>query len=75
MLEFFKKLQNNCLKKSLRFGVYTTNNETEYKALISNLMLGKSLGATTIAIKSDSQLVVNQVKSISNAKDPNKAKY
>lgn len=62
-------------KQSLRFGFHAWNNEAEYGALFVSLKLAKSLGANKITIENDSQLVVNQVKGIYNAEDPNMAKY
>lgn len=38
-----------------------TNNEAEYEAIIAGLELARELGISQIIIKSDSQLVVNQI--------------
>ena len=39
----------------------TTNNEAEYEALVAGLDLAKAVGATSIVIYCDSQVVTNQV--------------
>lgn len=39
-----------------------TNNEAEYKALITGLKILKALGAQRISVYGDSELVINQVK-------------
>ena len=39
----------------------TTNNETDYEALIAGLDLAKAAGATSVVIYCDSQVVTNQV--------------
>ena len=36
----------------------TTNNEAEYEALLQGLELAKSLGADSVVIQGDSQLVI-----------------
>jgi len=49
----------------LKYAVYlqfqTTNNEAKYEALLQGLELAKSLGADSIIIQRDSQLVIGQV--------------
>lgn len=40
----------------------TTNNQAEYKALISALKYAVNVGATEVDIRSDSELIVNQIK-------------
>jgi ribonuclease HI len=42
----------------------TTNNETEYKALLTGLKLARALGATKLNINSDSQLIMGQVNGV-----------
>ena len=39
----------------------TTNNEAEYKALVVGLDLAKAVGAASVVIYCDSQVVANQV--------------
>ena len=45
----------------VRLDFPTTNNETEYKALVTGLDLAKATGAASIVIYCDSQVVTNQV--------------
>ena len=52
-----------------------SNNEAEYKALISGLRLPKELQALSIQVYSDSQLVVNQVNDIYLARGDIMASY
>ncbi len=39
----------------------TTNNQAEYQAIIAGLEKAVGMGAKTITVKSDSELVVNQI--------------
>ena len=59
----------------LRFEFRATNNETEYEALLAGLKVAKELGAQHLAIKSDSQLIVNQVAGTYQAKGDNMSTY
>ena len=45
----------------VRLDFPTTNNETEYKALIVGLDLAKAAGATNVMVYCDSQVVTSQV--------------
>ena len=47
--------------KSLRLGFLTTNNETEYEALLVGMEMVSRLGREVLEIYSDSHLVVRQV--------------
>lgn len=53
----------------------TTNNEAEYEALVVGLSIAKALGATEVEVKTDSQVVVNQVLGVYVAKDKKLKKY
>lgn len=46
---------------ALRFDFMVTNNERAYEALLAGLNIVAMLGASRVYVKSDSQLVVNQV--------------
>jgi ribonuclease HI len=59
----------------MRLQYPTTNNEAEYEALLTGLRIAKVLGATTLRVQSDSQLVVGQVNSEYEAKEDRIAKY
>ena len=45
----------------VRLDFPTTNNETEYEALIASLDLTRAVGATSVVIYCDSQVITNQV--------------
>ncbi|CDO99984.1 unnamed protein product [Coffea canephora] len=49
------------LAYALRFDFRASNNESEYEALIAGMMIARKLGAESIEVYSDSQLIVNQV--------------
>ena len=53
----------------------TTNNEAEYKALLKGLELAKSLEAESIIVQEDSQLIINQVNGMCEAKESWMKKY
>ena len=59
----------------MRFQYPTTNNEVEYESLLTGLRIAKVLGATTLRVQSDSQLVVGQVNEEYKAKENRMAKY
>lgn len=54
---------------SLRFRFSATNNKAEYEAVIAWLNLARDLGAREVQVKTDSQLVVSQVKGEAKVKD------
>ncbi|XP_021827603.1 uncharacterized protein LOC110768210 [Prunus avium] len=60
---------------ALRLGFRASNNEAEYEALIAGLRLAKELGAKKIQVRSDSQLVVNQVNEEYQARDDTMIAY
>ena len=53
-----KSLEVNKLMHKVRLHYQTTNNEAEYEALLKGLELAKSLGAESVLIQGDSQLVM-----------------
>ena len=57
------------IEKSLRLGFSTTNNETEYEALLVGLTMVQKMGGKSVEIFSDSTLVVGQVKGELEARD------
>ena len=59
----------------MRLQYPTTNNEAEYKALLTGLSIAKVLGATTLRLQSESQLIVGQVNGEYEAKEDRMAKY
>ncbi|XP_030939726.1 uncharacterized protein LOC115964584 [Quercus lobata] len=52
-----------------------TNNEAEYEAILSRLRIAKALGVENISLRSDSQLIVGQVKGDFEAKETRMQKY
>lgn len=48
----------------------TTNNQAEYEALIAVLSIARDYGFDEVAVRSDSELVVNQVRGAWNVNDP-----
>ncbi|XP_074336798.1 uncharacterized protein LOC141673971 [Apium graveolens] len=49
------------LMSAIHFKFYATNNDAEYEALISGLKIALEMGVQNLIVKSDSELVVNQV--------------
>jgi ribonuclease HI len=60
---------------ALQLRFRATNNEAEYEALLAGLKLSKSMGIRALTIKSDSQLIVGQVKGEYEAKEDRMKKY
>ena len=60
---------------ALRLQFPASNNEAEYKALITGLRLAREMGLQQVRVYSDSQLVVNQVRGDYQAKGENMAAY
>ncbi|PON51087.1 Ribonuclease H, partial [Parasponia andersonii] len=60
--------------KALRFGFQATNNEAEYEALLQGLELALHFGVENIAVKTDSQLIVGQVRNF-EVKKPRLHRY
>jgi ribonuclease HI len=52
-----------------------TNNMAEYEALILGLKVLKELGAKRIVVHGDSELIINQIKGIYQAKHPRLRAY
>lgn len=63
------------LNYALKLGFKTTDNEAEYEALLAGLTIAKSLGATEVEVKHDSQVVVGQVTGQFAVKGENLKKY
>ncbi|XP_012839272.1 PREDICTED: uncharacterized protein LOC105959678 [Erythranthe guttata] len=58
-----------------RFESIASNNVAEYEALIAGIRLALAAGARKLLIQSDSQIVVNQVLGVYEAKEDTMAKY
>ena len=63
----------------LKYGVQlkfpATNNEVEYKGILTGLRLGKALRAKNLLIQSDSKLVIGQIKEEYEVKEERMQKY
>lgn len=60
---------------ALRFDFETSNNEAEYKALISSMKMGKTIDIKKLLIKSNSQLVTHQVREELQTREDNIKAY
>ncbi|GFY86953.1 hypothetical protein Acr_05g0005920 [Actinidia rufa] len=63
------------MEYAIRMGFQATNNEAEYEALLAELRVATELGAQSLEVFSDSQLVVNQVQGDYLAKDSRMIAY
>ena len=63
----------------LKYGVQlkfpATNNMIKYEGILMRLRLGKALRAKNLLVKSDSKLVIGQIKEEYEAKEERKQKY
>ncbi|KAL5554777.1 hypothetical protein UlMin_042178 [Ulmus minor] len=59
--------EGDLIQQAIRCGFKATNNEAEYEALIARLNLAKDMGIKKLSIRSDSQLVVNQLLGLNNS--------
>ena len=63
------------IEQAVQLGFSATNNESEYEAMIAGLELALAMGADSLSIHSDSQLVVGQVNAKYESRDPRMTKY
>nr|XP_027101096.1 uncharacterized protein LOC113720416 [Coffea arabica] len=63
------------LTYALRFDFSASNNEAEYETLLTGLRIAHQMGITAIRVRSDSQLVVLQVRGEYEVKDEVMKKY
>ena len=70
-----KSSKGDKLKYVARLQYQTTNNEAEYEILLKGLELAKSLGAELVIVQGDSQLIINQVNGMCEAKEDRMKKY
>jgi ribonuclease HI len=68
-------LEGEELNGSLRLEFRTTNNEAEYKAVIAGLRLALELGAESVKVRSDSQVIIGYVQGEFEAKREMMKKY
>ena len=70
-----KSPEGDKLKYAACLQYQTTNNEVEYEAFLKGLELAKSLGVESVLIQGDSQLIINQVNGMYEAKESQMKKY
>ncbi|XP_075633764.1 uncharacterized protein LOC142606267 [Castanea sativa] len=70
-----KSSKGDKFKYAARLQYQTTNNKVEYEALLKGLELAKSIGAESIVVQGDSQLIMGQVNKICEAKEERMKKY
>jgi ribonuclease HI len=63
------------LNGSLRLEFRTTNNEAEYEAIIAGLGLALELGAKSVEVRSDSQVIIGHIMGEFEAKGDKMKKY
>ena len=63
-------LDDLLLEQALRFGFRATNNQAEYEALLDGLNLAYDMGVCEVVFKSDSQVMVDQIKGEFEVKEP-----
>ncbi|XP_074326860.1 uncharacterized protein LOC141664806 [Apium graveolens] len=63
------------LMSAIHFKFYATNNDVEYEALINGLKLALEVGVMNLIVRSDSELVVNQVNGGFQARGPRTELY
>ena len=67
--------EGDLIQQAIRCGFKATNNEAEYEALIAGLNHAKDMGIKKLSIRSDSQLVVNQLLGSYQPRDLKMASY
>ena len=67
--------EGETLKYEVQLAFPTTNNEVEYKGVLTGLRVGKALGVKSLLLQSDSKLVVGQIKEEFEAKEERMQKY
>ena len=70
-----KYSEGDKLKYVARLQYQITNNEAQYEALLKGLELVKSLGAESVVVQGDLQLIINQVNGMREAKKDWMKKY
>jgi ribonuclease HI len=67
--------QGEAVNYAMQLLFMASNNIAEYEALLVGLSFAKSVGARRVVVYSDSQLAVNQISGIYEAKDRKIKKY
>ena len=63
------------MKYGVQLSFPVTNNEAEYEAILTGLRIARALGAKNISLRSDSQLIMGQVRGDFEAKETRMQKY
>ena len=63
------------IEQAIRLGFSASNNESEYESILAGIELAAVIFADKLIIQSDSQLVVRQVNTEYESRDPRMAKY
>ena len=67
--------EGETLKYTVKLQFPATNNEAEFEALLTRLSLAKSIGAKSLIVQADSQLIIGQVKGHYEVKEERMQKY
>lgn len=68
-------LEGNEIKCMVHLDLLTTNNETEYEALVAGIDLAKVAGATSVVVYCDFQVVIGQLNGDYECKGEHMKKY
>ncbi|XP_074374593.1 uncharacterized protein LOC141715004 [Apium graveolens] len=71
----FVSPEGHHLMSAIHFKFYATNNDAEYEALINGLKIIQEMGVQNLIVKSDLELVVNQVNGRFQARGPRTKLY
>ncbi|XP_059439799.1 uncharacterized protein LOC132172333 [Corylus avellana] len=63
------------LEFSIRLDFITTNNEAEYEAVIAEMSLAQDMGAKSLEVKSDSQVIIGHIQGEYEARGVKMKKY
>ena len=67
--------EGDIIECAVRLQFLTTKNEAEYETILTGFDLAKAIGASLIILRSDSQVVVRQIKGDYEAKGEQMKKY
>ena len=67
--------EGETLKYGVRLQFPATNNEAEYKVILTGLRIGRALGAKNLLLKNDSKLVIRQIKGEYKVKESRMQKF
>ena len=68
-------LEGDILKYEFQLKFLVINNEVEYETILTGLKIARALGAKNALLRSDSQLVIGQVKGDFEAKETRMQRY